>query len=105
MSVNYLAYPNDTFAEDISSAPEGTVLVSQPCQVWKISIKADILQAGVVNFSNSSDKYNNTYRKDKAVLSAGQYQIDMNYPHGMFCDKGLSVVSNVGGVDIFVSYD
>lgn len=105
MSVDYLPQPNNTYAENVSTAPAGTVLVGQPCQVWKISVKNDLGAASVLNFSDTSTAYSATYRIDKAVTAAGQVTVEMTYPHGLNCTRGLCVTSNAAGVDIFVSYD
>lgn len=103
--MNYLPTPNDTFSEDIPVVVPGRAIISQPCQIWKISVKSDTGVVGVVSFSDNSDGYNSTYIKDKVYLSSGQYEIELIYPHGLKCTRGLSAIASNGSCDVFVSYD
>jgi hypothetical protein len=104
MSVDFLPQPLNAYSEDISTTT-GTAMVSRPCQVWMIGVRADTVTAGVVSFFDDNATLVFAHKLDKAVIAAGQVTQNISYPHGLNCTRGLVVVCNVPGVDVFVSYD
>jgi hypothetical protein len=93
-----------TYSEDISQGAAGTILVAGPCQVFQITVIADIGDNVVVNFANSATGYAVASRNFKVALT-GLNTHTVEFPHGLNCTSGLSAVANTGSVDIFVSYE
>jgi hypothetical protein len=105
MAVDFLPQPNDTYVEDVSALAAGTKIIGQPCQVWEVIVTSDTGAAGIIQFSDDSATYSATHRKFKVYMSSGQYNQTISFPHGLNCTRGLCATSNIGGVDVFASYD
>lgn len=104
MSIDYLSQPNDTYSEDVSTLAAGTILISRPCQVWWISCSVEAASAAILSFSDDSTGYVAADRKIKIAFTGPDTEY-ISFPHGLNCKKGLSVTSNLAGVDVFVSFD
>ena len=94
---------NSTYEEDIS-VTTGTELLSGPATVWEVIVCLEADATATINFSNSTGTYDNAYRSGKIVLDGPGTQ-QVVFPKGLLCTRGLCVVSNVGSVDVHISYD
>ena len=93
------------YKEDISTLAAGTELVSSPCVVYSVVATIEADGDAIINFSNSATSYSTTYRCLKLVTCAEHHTVTATFPNGMACSTGLCATSNVGGVDISVTYE
>lgn len=101
MIVKQAAAENAVHNEDISLTGEN--IIGQPCTVWSITIAHDGASNGVVTITDST-----TYSASSRVLKVAVLAHDtkhLPFPSGMPFSNGLSAISNLGTVDISVTYD
>ena len=95
----------NVFKEDISTLDGGTELIGSPCVIYSITVSHESDADPIISFSNSATAYDSDERVEKICLTAEEHTKQMVYPNGLFCDSGLCVTSNLGSVDVSVSYE
>ncbi len=104
MTDNSIPQGRNVYQEDVSPLAAGNTLIDGPCVVWSITAAIEADGDPIISFSNS-EGYSTTYRVEKIVLSAETKTVHLVYPKGLYCSTGLSVTSNLAGVDVSVTYD
>jgi hypothetical protein len=94
---------NNKYQEDVAVVVPGSTLVAGPCVVWTITVAKEADATAIVSFSNS-EGYDNAYRVFKVVIDAPN-TLHYSFPKGLYLSTGLSVISNVGSVDVSCTYD
>lgn len=99
MSQNFSAYK-----EDVSTLADGSTIIAQPCRVYTITFALEGAGDATISISNS-EGYSSTSRVEKVVLTDEKKTHTITYPTGKFFSVGLSVTSNLAGVDVGVTYE
>jgi hypothetical protein len=99
MSQNFSEY-----VEDIAVVAPGSTVVSQPCRVYSMTFSIEGAGDAVISVSNSQG-YDNAYRVEKVVLTSTNKTFEIIYPTGKFFSSGVSAISNLGSVDVGVTFE
>lgn len=93
------------YKEDISVLVAGSELIALPCIVYSITIVKEVDGDAIVNFSNTATSYDSSYRVLKLATTAEQHTVHVDFPNGLKLSSGLCATSNLGSVDVSVTYE
>jgi hypothetical protein len=94
----------NAYKEDVVVVEPGSNLISDQCAVYSITVALEADGDAIVSFSDSLE-YDTDERVEKVVLTAENHTIQLVYPGGKLLTTGLTAISNVGSVDVSVTYE
>lgn len=88
----------------ISTLAAGTEILGVAAKIWSITFALEADSTATVNFSDTATAYASTSRIGKVVID-GPGTVQLAFPDGCELSNGLCMTSNVGSVDVSVTYE